>query len=303
MTSEKKKKEITDLLFYLSLIVLPLIQFVIFYVVVNANSIALAFKHYEYKGGQYVVTNAYFENFAQVLKDLFTSEQLKYCLRNSVVFYLVTFASGTVVSLVFSYYIFKKRLFSGTFKTLLYMPSIVSVMVISVLYRYFCEDCYPAIAEKLTHKTVQGFSGAKYALIVLFNFFISCGGNMLVYTGTMAGISESVIEASEVDGVNSIQQFWYIVIPQIYQTFSLFVVTGLLVLFSGQANMFNFFGLKADAPFYTFGYYMYIELQANVNDLPTYSYLAALGFLLTVVAIPLIFTVRYLLNKFGPKEV
>ena len=83
MTSEKKKKEITDLLFYLSLIALPLIQFVIFYVVVNANSIALAFKHYEYIDGQYVVSNAYFENFAQVFKDLFTSEELKYCLRNS----------------------------------------------------------------------------------------------------------------------------------------------------------------------------------------------------------------------------
>ncbi len=305
MTSEKKKKEITDLLFYLSLIVLPLIQFVIFYVVVNANSIALAFKHYEFdKTGQYVVSNAYFENFAQVLKDLFTKEELKYCLRNSVVFYLVTFASGTVVSLIFSYYIFKKRLLSGTFKTLLYMPSIVSVMVISVLYRYFCEDCYPALIEKLTHKTVQGFSGAKYALIVFFNFFISCGGNMLVYTGTMAGISDSVIEASEVDGVNSIQQFWYIVLPQIYQTFSLFVVTGLLVLFSGQANMFNFFGLKPDGPeFYTFGYYMYVEIAKNLNDYAKYSYLSAFGLIITAVAIPVIFVSRHLLEKYGPKEI
>ena len=119
MTSEKKKKEITGLLFYLSLIVLPLIQFVIFYIVVNANSIALAFKHYEYKDGQLLVTPAHLSNFAQVIKDLFAKEELKYCLRNSVVFYLVTFASGTVVSLIFSYYIYKKRFLSGTFKTLL----------------------------------------------------------------------------------------------------------------------------------------------------------------------------------------
>ena len=304
MTSEKKKKEISGLLFYLSLIVLPLIQFVIFYIVVNANSIALAFKHYEFKDGQLMVTAAHFDNFVQVVKDLFNKEELKYCLRNSVVFYLVTFASGTVVSLIFSYYIYKKRLLSGTFKTLLYMPSIVSVMVISVLYRYFCEDCYPAIVEKLTGNVITGYSSAKYAYIVLFNFFISCGGNMLVYTGTMAGISDSVIEASEVDGVNSVQQFWYIVLPQIYQTFSLFVVTGLLVLFSGQANLFNFFGLRPDGPeFYTFGYYMYIEIAKNLNDYAKYSYLSAFGLIITAVAIPTIFIVRHLLEKYGPKEI
>ncbi len=304
MTSEKKKKELSDLLFYLSLIVLPLIQFVIFYIVVNANSIALAFKHYEYKGGDYVATPAYFDNFVQVVKDLLHKEELKYCLRNSVVFYLVTFASGTVVSLIFSYYIYKKRVLSGAFKTFLYMPSIVSVMVISVLYRYFCEDCYPAIVESLTHKVVKGYSSAKYACIVLFNFFISCGANMLVYTGTMAGISDSVIEASEVDGVNSVQQFWYIVLPQIYQTFSLFVVTGLLVLFSGQANMFNFFGLKPDGPeFYTFGYYMYLEIANDLNNYAKYAYLSAFGLIITAVAIPTIFIVRHLLAKYGPKEI
>lgn len=304
MVSEKKKKEITDLLFYLSLIVLPLVQFVIFYVVVNANSIALAFKHYEYNAeGQYVASAAYFDNFVQVIKDLFTKEELKYCFRNSLVFYVVTFASGTVVSLIFSFYIFKKRLFSGTFKTFLYMPSIVSVMVISVLFRYFCEDCYPAIVEKITGKTVAGYSEHKYALIVLFNFFISCGGNMLVYTGTMAGISDSVIEASEVDGVNSVQQFWYIVLPQIFQTFSLFVVTGLLVFFSGQANMFNFFGLRPDPEFYTFGYYMYVQIAKNVNDYAVYSYLSAFGLIITAVAIPVIFAARYLFDKFGPKEI
>ena len=81
MTSEKKKKEITGLLFYLSLIVLPLIQFVIFYIVVNANSIALAFKHYEFKDGQLMVTAAHFDNFVQVIKDLFNKEELKYCFR------------------------------------------------------------------------------------------------------------------------------------------------------------------------------------------------------------------------------
>ena len=75
MTSEKKKKEITGLLFYLSLIVLPLIQFVIFYIVVNANSIALAFKHYEYKDGQLLVTPAHLSNFAQVINCLlYTSD-------------------------------------------------------------------------------------------------------------------------------------------------------------------------------------------------------------------------------------
>lgn len=304
MTTAKRKKEITDLLFYLSLIVLPLIQFIIFYVIVNANSFALAFKKYEFTiDGQYVSSPAGFDNFAKVINDLFTKEEFKYCFRNSAIFYLVTFLSGTVLSMLFSFYIYKKRFLSGTFKTLLYMPSIVSVMVISILFRYFCVDCYPTVIEDLTGNIVAGYSGSKFAHIVFFNFFISFGGNMLVYTGTMAGISDSIIEASEVDGVNSVQQFWYVVLPQIYQTFALYAVTGLLVLFSGQANMFNFFGLKPDGPeYYTFGYYMYVEIASNVKNYAKYSYLSALGLIITAVAIPVIFVARYLFNKFGPKD-
>ena len=89
MTTAKRKKEITDLLFYLSLIVLPLIQFIIFYVIVNANSFALAFKKYEFTvDGQYVSSPAGFDNFAKVINDLFTKEEFKYCFRNSAIFRL-----------------------------------------------------------------------------------------------------------------------------------------------------------------------------------------------------------------------
>ena len=45
-TFNKAKTE--KLLVYISLIIIPIVQFLIFYVVVNANSFALSFKEYAY---------------------------------------------------------------------------------------------------------------------------------------------------------------------------------------------------------------------------------------------------------------
>ena len=126
---------------------------------------------------------------------------------------------------------------------------------------------------------------------------------MLIYTGTMAGISDSVIEAAEIDGTNAVQEFFYIVVPSIFPTFSLFIITGMLTIFNGQAGLFSFYGLSGlttRAEFTTFGYYMYVKVQQSVNDYTQYPYLASLGLALSFIAIPLIFTARWLLNKFGP---
>ena len=48
---------------------------------------------------------------------------------------------------------------------------------------------------------------------------------------------------------------------------------------------------------------MYIEIAKNLNDYAKYSYLSAFGLIITAVAIPTIFIVRHLLEKYGPKEI
>jgi len=300
-----KKLDKSLLFFYISLIILPIIQFIIFYVIVNANSLLLSFRSYAYDAdGNLISKFVGFENIFSVYKSLFTDAQHLTMLKNSLFYYLMSIIFGAGVSLFFSYYIYKKRFLSGFFKTILYLPHIVSTMVITIMYKFFCDYGFPSIVETLTGIQISGFAATNeraFGYMLFLMAYLGCGSNMLIYTNTMGSISDSVIEAAEIDGVNSIQEFWYVVLPSIFPTFSLFLVTGLLTIFTGQGCLFNIYGLDAPAEFHSFGYYLYVRVQAAVGNYALYPYLAAFGLALTFIALPLIFGLRWLLEKYGPK--
>lgn len=291
--------------FYISIMTLPVIQFIIFYIIVNFNSILLAFKEYEYlEGGVIVEHFVGLTTIINTFKEIFTKEIFLYCWKNSLIFYGVTTLAGTVFSLAFSYYIYKKGVLGNFFKVMLYLPHIVSGMVITILYTYFLENGWGVLTEKMFGTPAPGFGGdLQYFYILFYVFILNFGANMLVYTGTMAGISESIIEAGQIDGANRIQEFFHIIMPSIFSTFALFIITGMITIFNGQGNLFNFFGTdKCPSEFKTFGYYMYVEVYHANMDYTKFTPLASLGMCLTFIAIPLIFTFRALLNKFGPKD-
>lgn len=300
-----KKVYVQKLIFYISIIGLPLVQFTIFYLFVNFNSLLLSFKNYEIINGELTQSYAGLTHILWAYKSLFTEPIFAYCLRNSVIFYLLNMVSGTVFSLSFSYYIYKKRSCSNFFKAMLYLPAIVSSMVLSIVFKYFFNLGIPAIVRMIANVNILGWTDTfeiEYLMVIIYNFIITLGNNMLIYTGTMASISDSSIEAAQIDGVNKYQEFWYIVIPSIFRTLSLFLVTNILTIFNGQGNIFNFFGQKASEKLYTFGYYLYVQVLGANGDLVLFPPIAAVGLALTFIAIPVMFTLRWLFNKYGPNE-
>ena len=121
---------------------------------------------------------------------------------------------------------------------------------------------------------------------------------MLMFTGAMSGISESVSESASLDGIRPIQEYWYITIPLIYPTLTTFIIVGVVGIFTNQMSLFSFFGVDADASLQTFGYMLYRGIKtANISG---YSYLAALGLFFTLISVPLTFFVKWLLGKFDP---
>ena len=101
----------------------------------------------------------------------------------------------------------------------------------------------------------------------------------------MANISPDVIEAAELDGANSFQEFFRIVLPQTFSVVSVFLVTGVASIFTNQINNFSFFEYTVNPDTATVGFLMYKRLE-NAQG----------------VAIPVTFLVRWLLEKFGPSE-
>lgn len=297
-------KERRKLLFYGLWMLLPLSQLAIFYFAVNINSILLAFQKYTVTDGRGAYVFAGFENFKNLFADGvgFSLNGLKTMVKNTLLGFFIPEIITFLPSIITSYYVYKKCLFSKFFRVLLYLPTLLSVLALSIIQYYILELGVPEIAGKFG-KDLDGILSnpdtALTGLIVLQIWFGFCKGIML-YPATMSSIPDSAIESARIDGCDAWGEFWHIILPLIYPTITVMFIADLAGIARVDLGTFNMYGQYTDPKLYTIGYYLYNEaLKVGIADYP---HLATFGVFLTLIVVPVVLLVRYLLNKFGPSE-
>ncbi len=286
-----------DLLFVLCLIAFPALQFVVFYVVTNINSFVLAFQNYDATTG---FQFAGLENFKQVFYDLFHSKEVIKSMLNSFLVYAVHLAVSLVLCVLFSYYIFKQYVGHRVFKIMLFLSSIISMLTLCMIFRYFADEAVPELAFKFFGIELAGlFSNAetRYGALMFVYIFFGMGTSMLMYVGAMSGIDQSMLEAAQIDGAGDWDELTKIVLPQIYPTIKTFLVCGTAMLFTDQFNLFNFYGIGADINYSTMGYYFY---KLTIQGKEYYPYVAAFGLLVSAVLIPATIALNKYMDKRNP---
>ncbi len=300
-------RERSKLIFYLCLIALPVLQVCIFYIYVNFNSFILAFKNYSYNTDTlgYKVTFAGFQNFVEAW-EIFSGNS--YMILNSFYLFLTTTVLGLTLALIFSFYIYKGYRGSSVFRVMLFMPQIISSIIFATLFKYIVTDVYKVIAEKLIGEMpLEGLlsnPSTKFITILFYNLWISFGVNMILFSGAMSGIDQSIVESCRLDGANLVKEFWYITIPSIFGTLTTFIIVGLAGIFTNQMNLYDLYGINA-LDVASFGYYLYVQAAASdvistMPGTPSYSVLSALGIILTCIIFPVVTLLKKLLLKFGP---
>lgn len=283
-------------IFYIVMIALPVLQFCVFYIGVNFNSILLAFKDYDALSGEY--TWVFFDNFVDFFRDVTTGSALRYSIKNSLIIYAVGLVVGVPLTLFFSYYVYKKMFLYRTARLFLFLPQILPSMVMVILFTYFVSIGFPAMGMP----DMLADPNTKFGTLIFFNIWIGFGGGVLLYSGAMGQVSDSVIEAAKLDGASTFREFFNIILPGIFPTITTFLVTGVTGIFLNQANLYSFYSYGADIRVYTLGYYLFVQVMGQNSSLATYPYAAAAGITLTIIAVPLTMLMKYLLERFGPKE-
>ena len=305
------------LIFYVLMMALPVIQFCIFYIYVNINTVRLAFIEFKpntVTGIGYISSWNAAENFKDAWSFFTTNIGM---VKNSAILFLCQTGIVMTLALVFSYYICKNYMLSGFFRATLYLPHIISQVVLVLLYKYMLTDVYMELCEIFTGEKapyglldLPGESGAniKFWVIVIYNLWIGFGSNVLIFTGTMSGIDGSIIESAQLDGVNIIQEFIHIYIPMIFPTFTTFLVTGMCGLLTADMHLFTFYGESGAGTLDTFGYFMYRNTLKRSNMYEpagpgslSYPVQSALGVIMTCIMVPLTLIVRKLLETYGPR--
>lgn len=300
-------------LFYTCIVAPFMIQFAIFYFYVNIETFVLAFQKYVSQGvgKPYKIVFAGIDNFGAAFNWLIANSH--YYL-NTLKFYFFELVIGFTLALLFSYYLYKRLPGHSMFKYFLFVPHILSSLLLVILYTFLVEDAYVAICKNwfgmegeiygLLHQTQP--KATRFTTIVVFVIWLSFGTKVLVYTGTMESIDPSMVESANLDGVNIIQEFWFITMPMIWTTFMTFFITMLAGVFTNQMSLFTFYGSSSPDDISNIGYKLYIStLNANLAEDTTGKYLnypaiSAVGLIITAVLTPITLGIRKIMIKYGP---
>ena len=190
-----------------------------------------------------------FDNYKAIL---FNGDTLLY-LKNTMIMWLMGFIPQILISLLLASWFTDLRLrlkCTGFFKTIIYMPNLIMASAFAMLFYAIFADQGP-INNMLnsmglpTYRFLAEVAGAR-GLIALMNFLMWFGNTTIMLMAAVMGISMDVFEASDLDGCNSIQRFFYITLPLIRPILAYTLITSIIgglqmfdvpqILTNGQGN-------------------------------------------------------------------
>ena len=302
----KAKISAKDAFFFYGLIILPVVQFLIFYVFVNFNSILLSFQKYDSASAGFIFLNGnIFKNYQGVFELTNLGLDLGKIALNSVILWASIVIFGTLPAIIFSYYIYRKRALCHFFKFFLFLPSIIPSILLTTVFKGFMIDCVSNVMRVwgATFKTSNGlldpYSNTAFPILLIYYIWISFGSQVLFYTNAMAQISPSLLEAGKLDGCGELRLLFHIVLPGILPTVKTFIIASIAGLFTNQMLLFNFYGVIDNAPrIATFGYFIYSYAAPGPSNYDNYPLMSAFGLCCSVIAIAAIFAVNRIFKRF-----
>jgi multiple sugar transport system permease protein len=120
----------------------------------------------------------------------------------------------------------------GFFRTIWYLPSILSSVAIAVLWLWILNPRYGLINGMLALVGIQGPgwltdpTWAKPAVILMGLWGV--GGNMIIYLAGLKGIPQHLYEAAKLDGAGILGQFFHITLPLLSPSIFFNLVTNII---------------------------------------------------------------------------
>lgn len=294
-------------LFYVCVLALPILQYIIFGFGAQLNSLLLSFKGYDMQVGDYVFSmEAMKYNYRQFFFELSSSSSnLGKWFLNSFYAWFFTAVIGSALALFFAYYIAKKAKGSSFFRLMLFMPSIIPPIALGLIFRRYTDKFlfdFFGLFDWDFGKPFSGLPKQNFTAAIWYNLLFGFGVNVLMFSGAMSRVPESLTEYASLDGIKPLQEFIYIMMPLIFPTFSTFFVMGIGGYFTNQLNLYSFYGARADQSIWTLGYFMHVKVVGDGGGgaLADFPYISAYGMIFTLVAVPVTLFVKWVMDKITP---
>jgi len=201
-----------------------LITFAVFWLYPLLFSLILSFSHYDVFQPE-VFSSAGLKNYTR----LFTDSGFRQSFLNTLLFVVCTTPVMAGMALVLALMVNNLRRGSAVFRSVFFLPSIISIVVTATIFKSF----YSPVGMLNRVIAVMGFTGRAWLIeknlalpaVMLMNVWAFTGYYMVLYLAALKAVPRQLYEAAEVDGASDWQQFRYVTLPQIhYMTIFIFTV-------------------------------------------------------------------------------
>ncbi|WP_235549608.1 carbohydrate ABC transporter permease [Paenibacillus sp. Soil766] len=217
--SFRKHEQATAFWFIFPAIALLLVF--VFYPMLQA--FLISFKNYSLVGAGDVFVGM--DNYVHLMKDRAFFNSLKH----SFYFAIIVIPIQTSIALGLALLIQKKTATAGLFRTLYFIPVIISTAVAATVFKLIYNKEFGLLNSvlKALHLPVTSFlSDPKTAMngVIVLGIWKGAGFFMIIFLAGLNNISPDLYEAARVDGASRIQQFFKITLPLLNRTMAFVVI-------------------------------------------------------------------------------
>lgn len=292
-----KRRNPKRALFIFLMLLFPIVQFLIFFVYVNIDSVVITFQHYNYDAGKIEWGLMNYQRF-------FEEFRMKDQIKNAIVNSLMVGANDlllVLISVILSYFFYKKVPGYKVYRVIYFLPSIISIVIYTAVYKImFTGNGIDSVVNSILkafgvkEANIPLWLGDKrWAKFIILSYclWVGTGYNILLFGGAMSNLPSSVMENSRLEGNGMFRELFTIVIPMIWPTLSVSILGSFMVVFTFFIQVQLLTGGGPNASTETIAFL----INNNVSQ-GNQEWAATIGIIFTLVATPIILIVKKLLD-------
>ena len=181
-----------------------------------------------FTGGSFTRSGVHWVGLNNYLRLLLTPDFWQVIV-NTLYFTIGTVVPSIVISLGLAVLLNRNLPFTGAFRTIYFIPSIVSLVAAGLGFRWLfqTDGAVNSLLSNFGFNQFEWLSDPLWAMpvLIILSIWKQIGFNMVVFLAGLQTIPLSRYEAAELDGANSWQQFWYVTLPGIQPTLIFAAIT------------------------------------------------------------------------------
>lgn len=205
---------------------------------------------------------------------LLTNDSLFYkALWNTLYHVILSVPLGIIAGIMLALLLNSKIKGMGVYRTIYYLPNVVSVVAMSLLWLWLFQptqglinDLLSPVYNLLNMEPLQWYQSADTSKITLIIMGLwTAGGSMIIYLAQMQDIPTELYEAADIDGASGLQKIFKITLPLMTPSIFFNFIMGLIGGFQVFTTAYIMTQGGPGNSTYYYSYYLFDKMMSDLQ--------------------------------------